>query len=105
MTTDRSPRGERSWLAVFFDGTTRARLDQPAGLLAAALVVLIPLALLLAPTSWSSNEDAYFTLAYRTFAPDRFHDLSAAFDASRGRFLYQYLTGWMVRCWVTRAPT
>ncbi len=59
-----------------------------------ALSGLFTLILLLRP--WNSNEEIYFQLAYRIVSPDSFSEFHAAFDKSAGRFLIDYLIGWLV---------
>jgi hypothetical protein len=48
------------------------------------------------PTAWIGNEENYFQLGYRTFAPEQFSRFSAVFDASRARFVPLYLMGYVV---------
>ena len=59
-----------------------------------ALSGLFALILLLGP--WIENEEHYFQLAYRSVSPDSFSEFHAAFDKSAGRFLFDYLIGWLV---------
>jgi hypothetical protein len=54
------------------------------------------LVLQLWPAAWIGNEENYFQLAYRTFAPEKFSQFSAVFDASRARFVPLYLVGSLV---------
>jgi len=48
------------------------------------------------PARWIGNEENYFQLAYRTFAPETFSQFSAVFDSSHARFLPLYLLGSVV---------
>jgi hypothetical protein len=48
------------------------------------------------PPKWTGNEENYFQLAYRTFAPEQFSQFSAVFDSSHARFLPLYLLGSVV---------
>ncbi len=51
------------------------------------------LVLQLWPAAWIANEENYFQLAYRTFAPEKLSQYYAAFDASRARVVPLYLLG------------
>lgn len=70
------------------------RVEQARGF--AALFTGLGLLLLLQmwPAAWIGNEEHYFQLAYRTFAPDAFSPYHAvAIDQSVGRFVPLYLMG------------
>ncbi|HET8623640.1 MAG TPA: hypothetical protein VFM14_08775 [Gemmatimonadales bacterium] len=45
------------------------------------------------PAAWNGNEEAYFQLGYRTFAPESFPQFHAAFDTAYARVVPMYLLG------------
>ena len=73
------------------------RVERPRSplLLFAGLAALLVLQLW--PGAWTGNEEDYFQLGYRTFAPEKFSQFHAVFDASRARFVPLYLLGSAVR--------
>jgi hypothetical protein len=72
------------------------RLEQSRSslLLFGALATLLLLQLW--PARWIGNEEHYFPLGYRTFAPEEFPPFSAPFDASHARVVPLYLLGFAV---------
>jgi len=72
------------------------RIERPRKpvLLFACLAALLVLQMW--PARWIGNEEDYFQLAYRTFAPEKFFHFSAVFDSSHARFLPLYLLGFVV---------
>jgi len=79
-----------------FVGRAVLRLERPRNpvLLFACLAALLLLHGW--PPKWTGNEENYFQLAYRTFAPEKFSQFSAVFDSSHARFLPLYLLGSVV---------
>jgi hypothetical protein len=69
----------------------RVERSRSLSLLFAGLAALLVLQLW--PAGWTGNEENYFQLAYRTFAPEKFSQFHAVFDASRARFVPLYLLG------------
>src|SRR6185503_14562184 len=72
------------------------RIDQQRSVLFLFAALAGLLLLQMWPAAWIGNEENYFQLAYRTFAPEKFFQFSAVFDMSRARAIPLYLLGSVV---------
>ena len=72
------------------------RIERPRSFLPLFAGLTGLLMLQLWPAAWIGNEEQYFQLAYRTFAPEEFSQFPAAFDTSHARFVPLYLLGFAV---------
>jgi|GEM_PF-3094076 len=54
------------------------------------VIILFPVGIM------TGNEEEYFQLAYRTFAPEKFPAYHASFDHSQTRFASEYLFGFLI---------
>lgn len=70
--------------------------DRPCSQLRMFYILLPALIAILFPVSWNGNEENYFLLAHRRVEPSAFSSFHAAFDASRARFVFEYLMGTIV---------
>jgi len=73
------------------------RIDQQRSVLFLFAALAGLLLLQMWPAAWIGNEENYFQLAYRTFAPEKFFQFSAVFDMSRARAIPLYVLGSVVQ--------
>jgi hypothetical protein len=79
-----------------FVGRWVLRIERPRSPVVLFAFLAALLVLQMWPARWIGNEEDYFQLAYRTFAPEHFFHFSAVFDSSHARFLPLYLLGFVV---------
>ena len=66
-------------------------------LIASALVLTLLIATFMPPLVWNANEEYYFMLSYRRFAPDLFTENSVVFhETTNSRFIGEYFMGGLI---------